>query len=49
LISGLARGGRVDKLVDVAQRGAVLTLKSAESVSPLLGTLTEEVQNASTR
>ncbi|KAM3426561.1 hypothetical protein NHJ13734_009386 [Beauveria thailandica] len=49
LVSGLARGGRVDKLVDVAQRGAVLTLKSAESVSPLLGTLAEEVQNASNR
>ncbi|EGX92137.1 IdgA domain protein [Cordyceps militaris CM01] len=33
LISGLAQGGRVDKLVDVAQRGAVLTLKSTESLS----------------
>ncbi|OAA37304.1 IdgA domain protein [Beauveria brongniartii RCEF 3172] len=49
LVSGLAQGGRVDKLVDVAQRGAVLTLKSAESVSPLLSTLAEEVQNASNR
>ncbi|KAJ6785427.1 hypothetical protein PWT90_10170 [Aphanocladium album] len=49
MISGLAQGGRVDKLVDVAQRGAVLTLKSAESVSPDLGSLTREVQNASKR
>ncbi|KAJ4163446.1 hypothetical protein LMH87_005175 [Akanthomyces muscarius] len=49
LISGLAQGGRVDKLVDVAQRGAVLTLKSTESVSPNLGGLAEAVQNASKR
>ena len=42
LVAGLARGGpsaRVDKLIDLAQRAAVLTLKSRESVSPGLGTL----------
>ncbi|KAK4892370.1 hypothetical protein LTR27_009204 [Elasticomyces elasticus] len=42
LVAGLAqRGGkaRVEDLVDVAQRAAVLTLKSKESVSPGLGTL----------
>lgn len=49
LIAGLAQGGRVDKLVDVAQRGAVLTLKSTESVSPNLGSLAQEVQQASLR
>lgn len=43
LISGLAQGGRVDKLVDVAQRGAVLTLKSSESVSPQLSSLAHEL------
>lgn len=43
LIAGLARKGqgegRVEELVDLAQRAAVLTLKSAEAVSPGLGTL----------
>ncbi|KAK0264642.1 hypothetical protein LTR35_017290 [Friedmanniomyces endolithicus] len=42
LVAGLALGGkgaRVEEFVDVAQRAAVLTLKSAESVSPGLGTL----------
>ncbi|KAL6867860.1 Indigoidine synthase A like domain-containing protein [Trichoderma novae-zelandiae] len=33
MVSGLAQGGRVDKLVDVAQRGAVYTLKCAESMA----------------
>lgn len=47
LISGLAQGGRVDKLVDIAQRGAVMTLKSTESVSPSLGSLAADVQHAS--
>ncbi|ROT36825.1 hypothetical protein SODALDRAFT_345501 [Sodiomyces alkalinus F11] len=37
LVAGLAKGGRVEKLIDVAQKGAVLTLKSHESVSPDLG------------
>lgn len=33
LVAGLAMGGRVDRLVDVAQQAAVLTLKSREGVS----------------
>lgn len=42
LVTGLAKRGkdaRVEDLVDLAQRAAVLTLKSKESVSPGLGTL----------
>ena len=41
LVAGLASraGARVEELVDLAQRAAVLTLKSKESVSPGLGTL----------
>ncbi|KAK3717997.1 hypothetical protein LTR37_005423 [Vermiconidia calcicola] len=39
LVAGLAKGARVEELVDVAQRAAVLTLKSRESVSGGLGTL----------
>ena len=42
LVAGLAsrgQGAKVEDLVDLAQRAAVLTLKSRESVSPGLGTL----------
>ncbi|KAK5115760.1 hypothetical protein LTR62_000849 [Meristemomyces frigidus] len=40
LVAGLANDGKkVEELVDLAQRAAVLTLKSKESVSPGLGTL----------
>ncbi|KAH0595673.1 hypothetical protein MHUMG1_06850 [Metarhizium humberi] len=39
LVSGLAQGGSLEKLIDVAQKGAVLTLKSTQSVSPKLRTL----------
>ncbi|KAK3674554.1 hypothetical protein LTR78_005640 [Recurvomyces mirabilis] len=41
LVAGLAKdsGKKVEDLVDLAQRAAVLTLKSKESVSPGLGTL----------
>lgn len=42
LIAGLAKRGknaRVEELIDLAQRAAVLTLKSKEAVSPGLGTL----------
>jgi len=42
LIAGLAKRGKgavVEELIDLAQRAAVLTLKSKESVSPGLGTL----------
>lgn len=43
LIAGLARGGNVRELVHVAQKGAVLTLKSKESVSDELERLEGEV------
>ncbi|OHE95804.1 indigoidine synthase A like protein [Colletotrichum orchidophilum] len=39
LIAGLSRGGKVEDLIDVAQKAAVMTLKSHESVSPELGRL----------
>lgn len=41
LIAGLASrpGSRVEDMMEIAQRAAVLTLKSKESVSPGLGTL----------
>jgi pseudouridine-5'-phosphate glycosidase/pseudouridine kinase len=42
LVTGLATRGpaaRIEDLIDIAQRAAVLTLKSSESVSPGLGTL----------
>jgi pseudouridine-5'-phosphate glycosidase/pseudouridine kinase len=46
LISGLAQGGRVENLINVAQKGSVLTLKSQESVSPSLNSLEEELSRA---
>ena len=46
MIAGLAQGGRVENLVDIAQRAAVLTLKSHQSVSPDLGTLEGELMLA---
>ncbi|GKT42015.1 pseudouridine-metabolizing bifunctional protein [Colletotrichum spaethianum] len=39
MIAGLSQGGKVEHLIDVAQKAAVLTLKSHESVSPDLGRL----------
>ncbi|CAN8099599.1 unnamed protein product [Discula destructiva] len=39
LVAGLALGGRVEDLVDVAQHAAVMTLRSHQSVSPDLGAL----------
>lgn len=39
LVAGLALGGRVEDLMDVAQEAAVMTLKSHLSVSPDLGAL----------
>lgn len=44
LVAGLAMGGRTDRLVDLAQRAAVMTLRSGEAVSPLLGGLWEELR-----
>ncbi|KAK0731741.1 Indigoidine synthase A like protein-domain-containing protein [Lasiosphaeris hirsuta] len=46
MIAGLAQGGRVVDLVDVAQRAAVMTLRSREAVSPELGALRGEVRLA---
>ncbi|KAK8048931.1 Pseudouridine-metabolizing bifunctional protein [Apiospora phragmitis] len=43
LVAGLARGGRTMDLVDVAQKAAVLTLRSSESVSGDLGMLESEL------
>lgn len=46
LVAGLAKGGNVDGLVDVAQRAAVMTLRSRESVSADLGLLAEDLERA---
>jgi pseudouridylate synthase / pseudouridine kinase len=46
LVSGLAQGGRVENLIDVAQKGAVHSLKCAESVSSNLYTLEAELARA---
>ncbi|KAF7550719.1 hypothetical protein G7046_g7927 [Stylonectria norvegica] len=46
LVSGLAQGGSVENLIDVAQRGAVLSLKSHESVSPDLYRLEKDLSLA---
>lgn len=46
LISGLAQGGKIEDLLYVAQKAAVMTLKSPESVSDELGSLTNELASA---
>lgn len=43
LIAGLAQGAKVENLVDIAQKGATLTLRSSQSVSDDLGTLKSEI------
>lgn len=43
LIAGLAQGGKIENLIDVAQKAAVLTLRSPESVSENLHTLEKEL------
>lgn len=43
LVAGLAQGGRVDRLINVAQKGAVLSLQWPGSVSPKVATLKQEV------
>ncbi|KAI0818380.1 Indigoidine synthase A like protein-domain-containing protein [Xylaria sp. FL0064] len=43
LVAGLAQGGKVHDLIDVAQKAAVLTLRSPESVSEKLGSLQGEL------
>lgn len=44
LLAGLANGKRVEELIDVGQKGAVMTLKSPESVSPELYRLRGELR-----
>lgn len=46
LISGLAQGGEVEKLVHVAQRGAICSLMHHGSVSPDLGRLEGDLSRA---
>jgi pseudouridine-5'-phosphate glycosidase/pseudouridine kinase len=44
LVAGLARGLKLDeRLIDIAQRGAVMTLRSKEAVSPKLGVLKDSL------
>ena len=44
VVAGLAKGLKVDEtLIEVAQRGAVMTLRSKESVSPKLGALADRL------
>ncbi len=43
LLAGLANGKKVEELIDVGQKGAVMTLKSPESVSPELYRLKGEL------
>lgn len=49
LVAGLSRGGKVEKLVDVAQQAAVTTLKSREAVSPQVGHLASRLREAAQR
>ena len=49
LMSGLVQGGRVEELIDVAQKGAVLSLKSHDSVSRSLSTLEDDLSRAISR
>ncbi|KAK0632829.1 Indigoidine synthase A like protein-domain-containing protein [Immersiella caudata] len=44
LVAGLAQGGKLEELVDLAQRAAVLSLRSGESVSAEVGGLRGEVR-----
>lgn len=39
LIAGMAKGIDMERMINVAQRGAVMTLRSSEAVSPQLGKL----------
>ncbi|KAI0013453.1 Indigoidine synthase A like protein-domain-containing protein [Xylariaceae sp. FL0662B] len=43
LVAGLARGAKVEDLINIAQKGAVLTLGSSQSVSEDLGMLESEL------
>lgn len=46
LVAGLAMGGKLEGLIDVAQRAAVLTLRSKESVSAEVAALKEDLRRA---
>lgn len=46
MISGLAQGGRVEKLIDIAQKGAVMSLRCAGSVSPDLSRIEADLKRA---
>ncbi len=46
LVGGLAQGGRAERLMDVAQRAAVVTLRSTEAVGGGLGGLAGELSEA---
>ncbi|KAI1082791.1 Indigoidine synthase A like protein-domain-containing protein [Whalleya microplaca] len=48
LVAGLARGGKIENLINIAQKGAILTLRSSQSVSEDLGTLESELIGAAT-
>ncbi|TVY75630.1 Pseudouridine-metabolizing bifunctional protein [Lachnellula suecica] len=44
IVAGLGRGMKLDeRLINIAQRGAVMTLRSKEAVSPELGQLSDEL------
>ncbi|KAJ8123963.1 hypothetical protein ONZ43_g206 [Nemania bipapillata] len=47
LVAGLAQGGQIQNLINVAQKAAVLTLRSPQSVSEKLGSLENELLAAS--
>jgi pseudouridine-5'-phosphate glycosidase/pseudouridine kinase len=46
LVAGLAMGGKVEQLMDVAQRAAVLTLRCKEGVSEEVGSLKGDLRRA---
>lgn len=46
LVSGLAQGGSAESLINVAQKGAVMSLRCAESVSPILSRLEHDISRA---
>jgi pseudouridine-5'-phosphate glycosidase/pseudouridine kinase len=46
LVAGLAMGGKVERLIDVAQKAAVLTLRCKEAVSEEVGSLKGDLRRA---
>ncbi|KAI0203916.1 Indigoidine synthase A like protein-domain-containing protein [Astrocystis sublimbata] len=48
LVAGLAQGGKIENLINVAQKAAVLTLRSPQSVSEKLSSLEHELVAAAT-